>query len=1038
VFLKSLEIFGFKSFADRTLIEFSGGISALLGPNGCGKSNVVDAIKWVVGEQSAKSLRADSMEDVIFNGTETRKPLSVAEVTVTISNEDGLLASLDAPEIAIKRRLYRSGEAEYFINGAQVKLKELRELFWDTGIGKSAYSVMEQGRIDQVLSSKPEDRRYLFEEAAGITKHKVRSREAELKLEKTEENMRQVGGVLAEVKRSHDSLKVQSEKTLQYRSLREEIFAAELDLHLLRLRQFVQEKDRRDQDIADKTKERDKVKAEIDSINMSLEENLDLVNGLEAKLVEHQKTVFGLAVEVKGKQEKRKLLADRVVDSKGKIAQAELRAKALREKIEALREDESEKEGELASLKARLREIEKNIADFEAGIKAAEAGIRENEAATARAEADILSIEERRADARKRLDAITEDIVAQLDARLKESGYSAQERHKAEEEIEAIIAQVQARLSGKGAILEDLGKLGGSASGAGGASDAAKAARDEIVAKAASDLAATAAKVEELRARYQDYKKTTPSFIDEFLSPEGIITKKRAIDREIAECDAGVSERRTRIASLQKDSKALGEKVDEYRRTLEEQRGNRIRMQTQAAGAEEALGLLRREIAGQEGYLKELENETYLEERRLKDAEEELGGIDEEIADIEKRGRELSAELERLEKDIAVKNSDLDKRQGDLKKRMERLASLQSELERLHLGLAQTETEIRNVKENFTEQYSRDLMEYETRMFEIRTPVSELRETLAGRRQKLKDLGSVNLMAPEEYAEVKERYDFLSSQLEDLEKARADLKRITDEIRDESAALFLDTYNKIKKNFHNMFRRLFGGGRGELRLIDPEHILESGIEIYAQPPGKKLEAISLLSGGEKTLTAIALLFATYMVRPSPFCFLDEIDAALDEQNVIRFVNLLREFGRMSQFVVITHNKKTVTGANALLGVTMEESGVTKVIAVRLEHSDGKVPAPVAPIDQVPEEEVEYEEGREMSPEEDAARVKAAALAEKRAAAALEREKAKAAAETGTSASEAAAPASDPAAGDAPSAESEPPAVAAAAEAPGGD
>jgi chromosome segregation protein len=983
VFLKSLEIFGFKSFADRTLIEFSDGISALLGPNGCGKSNVVDAIKWVVGEQSARSLRADSMEDVIFNGTETRKPLSVAEVTVTISNEAGLLTSIDAPEIAIKRRLYRSGEAEYYINGAQVKLKELRELFWDTGIGKSAYSVMEQGKIDQILSSKPEDRRYLFEEAAGITKHKVRSREAEIKLEKTEENMRQVGGVLAEVKRSHDTLKSQSEKTLRYRSLREEIFAAELDLYLLRLRQFVQEKDRRDEDIAVKTKERDKVRSEIDGINLSLEENFDVVNGMEAKLVEHQKTVFGLAVEIKGKQDKRKLLAERVVESRGKMDQAQLRAKGLRERIEGLREDEAEKEGELSSLRARLREIEKNIADFEAGIKAAEAGIRENEATVSRAEAEILGLEEKRADARRRLDAITEDIVAQLDARLKESGYSTQERHKAEESIEGLIAAVQARLSGKGAILEDLGRLGETSASRDAQRDAQ---RDALVAKAAADLAETAAKVEELARRYQEYKKTTPSFIDEFLSPEGIITKKRSIDREIGACDEGVAERRGRIASLQKENKALGEKVDEYRRTLEDQRGNRIRMQTQATGAEEALALLRREIAGQEGYLKELENEVFLEEKRLKDSEEELGGIDEEIADIEKRGRELSSELERLEKDIALKNSDLTKRQDELKKKMERLGALQSELERIHLGLAQTETEIRNIKENFTEQYSRDLMEFETRMFELHTPVAELREALAALKQKLKDLGSVNLMAPEEYAEVKERYDFLSGQLEDLEKARTDLKRITDEIRDESAALFLDTYNKIKKNFHNMFRRLFGGGRGELRLVDPSHILESGIEIYAQPPGKKLEAISLLSGGEKTLTAIALLFATYMVRPSPFCFLDEIDAALDEQNVLRFVNLLREFGRMSQFVVITHNKKTVTGASALLGVTMEESGVTKVIAVRLEHSDGKTPPPVASLDDIADEDVEYEEGRETPPEAEAAKAKAEAAAAKKAAA----------------------------------------------------
>jgi chromosome segregation protein len=970
VFLKSLEIFGFKSFADRTLIEFSDGISALLGPNGCGKSNVVDAIKWVVGEQSAKSLRADSMEDIIFNGTETRKALSVAEVTVTISNEAGLLTAIDAPEVAIKRRLYRSGEAEYYINGKLAKLKEIRELFWDTGIGKSAYSVMEQGKIDQILSSKPEDRRYLFEEAAGITKHKVRSREAEQKLEKTEENMRQVAGILGEVKRSHDSLKTQADKTLKYRALREEVFAAELDLHLLRLRQFVQEKDRRDEELSSKTRDRDKVKGEIDAINLSLEENLDIVNGMEATLVEHQKTVYGLAVERVGKEKQRKLLAERVAEAKGKIEQAALKAKSLRGKLEALRDDEAEKEGELADLKARVKEIERNIADFEGNITASELRIRENEAGIAKAESEIGGLELSRADARVRLDAITEDIVAELDARLKESGYSAQERRAAEQAIESLISAILARLSGKAALLEDIGRIPDQRV------DEARA----LLGKAREDLLATAAQAEELKTRYEAYKRTTPSFIDEFLSPEGIITQKRAIDREIASCDEGVEARRERIASLRAENKTLGEKVDEYRRTLEELRGNRIRMQTQGAAAEEALAMLRREIAGQEGYLKELENEVFLEEKRLGESQEELGGIDEEIADIEKRGRELTAELERLEREIALRNSDLSKRQEELKRKMERLGSLQSELERLHLGLAQTETEIRNVKENFAEQYSRDLMEFEVRMFEIRTPVSELREALSALKQRLKDLGSVNLMAPEEYAEVKERYDFLSGQLADLEAAKTDLKRITDEIRDESAALFLDTYNKIKKNFHNMFRRLFGGGRGELRLVDPNHVLESGIEIYAQPPGKRLEAISLLSGGEKTLTAIALLFATYMVRPSPFCFLDEIDAALDEQNVLRFVNLLQEFGRMSQFVVITHNKKTVTGADALLGVTMEESGITKVIAVRLERSDGKPITRPEPVVDMVEEEVEYEQGTELPPEPPSARAETAAAA----------------------------------------------------------
>ena len=956
MFLKSIEIFGFKSFADRTPIQFADGITALLGPNGCGKSNVVDAIKWVVGEQSAKSLRADSMEDIIFNGTETRKSLGVAEVVLTISNENSILP-IDAPEIAIKRRLYRSGEGEYFINGKPAKLKEVRELFWDTGVGKSAYSVMEQGKIDQILSSKPEERRYLFEEAAGITKHKVRSREAELKLGRTEENMRVVSVTVAEVKRSHDNLRTQSEKTLKYRAFRDEIFEKELDLHLLRLRQFVQEKDRRDEEIGGKTKVRDALKTEIDGINLSLEENLDLVNGMESTLVQRQKAVYGLAVEKVGKEKQRKLLSDRVAETKAKMAQSELRAKSTKEKVEGLREEEAEKEGDLSSLKARAREIEANIAEFERSVAAAEGRLRDNDASIRKAEEEILGLEEARTESRVRLDAITEDIVAELDARLRDSGYSSRERARAEEVIDGLLGLLETKLGGRAALLEDLART----------DDLNAVEAREILSSVREVVASSLSTAVELRGKFDEYRRSTPSFIDEFLSPEGIITKKRSIDREIVACDEGVAGRRDRIAALRGENLALAERLAEYRATLGDLRGNRIRVETQAQAGSEALAVLRREIASQEAYLKELENEVFLEGRRLSDAEEELGEVDSDLVDIEKKGRELQDEVARLEREISLKNSDLAERQNEVKKRIERLGALQSELERLHMGLAQTETEIRNVKENFTEQYSRDLMEFETRMFEIRTPTMELREALSALRQRLKDLGSVNLMAPEEYGEVKERYDFLSTQLADLEAAKADLKRITEEIRNESAELFLSTYNRIKKNFHNMFRRLFGGGRGELRLVDPDHVLESGIEIYAQPPGKKLEAISLLSGGEKTLTAIALLFATYMVRPSPFCFLDEIDAALDEQNVIRFVNLLREFGRTSQFVVITHNKRTVTGADSLLGVTMEESGVTKAIGIRLERSDGepiRVPEPIAPME---EEEVEYEEGKELPP-----------------------------------------------------------------------
>jgi chromosome segregation protein len=381
--------------------------------------------------------------------------------------------------------------------------------------------------------------------------------------------------------------------------------------------------------------------------------------------------------------------------------------------------------------------------------------------------------------------------------------------------------------------------------------------------------------------------------------------------------------------------------------------------------AQEALSVLRREIAGQEAYRHEIASELAGEQKRQQELQEEIESLEEELAEIEQKGRRLSEEMAELEASISQRTSDLAERRKESSELEQKMQALQQELENLHMAVAQSETEIRNLKDTFTELYSRDLLSFESRMYEIRKPISEIREELTSIKATLAALGSVNLMAPEEFEEVKQRYDFLSGQYEDLVHARTDLVRITDEIRTESAQLFIDTYNRIKKNFHNMFRRLFGGGRAELRLLDTDHVLESGIEIYAQPPGKKLENISLLSGGERSLTAIALLFATYMVKPSPFCFLDEIDAALDEGNIIRFVNLLREFGTASQFIVITHNKKTVAGADTLLGVTMEESGVTKAIAIRVQNDNGVVRPVYLPDEPFQEEEVEYEDGRQL-------------------------------------------------------------------------
>jgi chromosome segregation protein len=793
--------------------------------------------------------------------------------------------------------------------------------------------VREQGKLDQVLSSRPEERRYLFEEAAGITRYKARSAEAERKLEKTEENMRQVEGILGEVRRGYETLKAQAEKTQKYRTLRDEIFQLELDIQLLKLKQFRNEKEGRDEDLRKKTAQRDAMRTEIDALSSSLEENLGAVNSLEKKLAECQRNIYGLALEKDAREKEARLLASQAAQNRLDIGQREERERAVAVKIAELAGETAGQDQVVEELRKNVAGIQANITSFEERIQLAASRIGENNRLVKEKEDDIRRLNLERAGFEKNLEAITDDIVTALDAGLKEAGYSSQERRAAEAELGGIFTRLRELL--------------------GGALDGGTQAE-------AAELA------EKAQAAFERYRGSTPVFIDEFVAPQGIITRKRELDAAIRAAAEGVEARRTEIAALRKDNEELSGKINQYRSTLEELRVNRARMEAQAKAAEEQARLLRRELSGQEVQRAQIQKELERDRRRQEEFAAQISAVEAEITRIEKRGVELNAALAALEKDINAKNGETAGKQESLRKRNADLAKIQDGLEKIHRSLVEAETEIRNIQDNFRETHSRDLLEFEERILTITAQPALLKENLSGAKGRLRDLGSVNLMAPEEFAEAKERFDFLSGQLADLEKARADLEAMTREIRQESSALFMDTYNKIKTNFHNMFRRLFGGGQAKLHLADENHVLESGIEIFAQPPGKKLENITLLSGGEKSMTAVALLFATYLVKPSPFCLLDEIDAALDENNVGRFVRLLQEFGGKSQFIVITHNKKTVTGARTLLGVTMEEHGVSKLISWRFDHEAETPPAPPEETNFV-EEAVEPEEGRELPP-----------------------------------------------------------------------
>ncbi len=925
MFLKSLDIFGFKSFADRTHIDFSDGITALLGPNGCGKSNIVDAIKWVLAENKAKNLRATSKEDVIFNGTERRSPLNVAEVTLTMSNETGLLP-LEESEIAIKRRLYRNGDNEYFINNKPASGRDILRLFMDTGVGKSAYSVMEQGKIDHILSSKPEDRRYLFEEAAGISKSKVECQEAERQLEIVRNNMKQIEASIVEIKKSYDTLKVQAEKTSKYRNLKEEIFNYDLDITLIKLKNFIQERARHEKELREVELKRNEVRSQIDEINNSITENTDKVKEMQEMLYSKQTEAFGLQKEKNGKLELIKKFNEDASKIKLKITQLEATLKSVQDRIDDLNQEIDENKASLHDKQKQLSDISTNIENFKENIELSSNQITENSKNIQNIKQKIQDLTEKDHTLQQNLTQITEDIVTLLDSKMNEQGFSENALKTARENLEMTVSKLKIDTEGRKNIFSDFIN----------ANTTNREQRQKKLKEAVDAFSEANALTVSLEKSLNDFINSSPSFISDFLSPEGIMTKKRKIDSEIQDNKNEISSNSSKIEELNSENSILSTKIEEFKDTLDKLKLNKVRMQEQISSSEKQVLILQRNLSTEQNSLRGTEDQLYEENKAHEDLQEQIIDLQSELAEIEHKGQKLVEEMNSLDEKIQESNSRVSGKKDTLIRKQNEQKKYQEQFEKLSLSLAASETEIKNIKQNFQEQNSRDLMEFEEHMYKITTPIADLREKLAAAKTEFKNLGQVNLMAVEEFAEQKERYEKQKANYDDTQKSLENLIRVSEEIKAKSSEMFIETYNKIKKNFHNMFRRLFNGGRAELKLQDPQNVLTSGIDILAQPPGKKLESIGLLSGGEKTMTAVALLFATYQVRPSPFCLLDEIDAALDDKNVSSFVTALESFSKVSQYIVITHNKKTVLGAKTMLGITMEESGVSKIVQFRLD------------------------------------------------------------------------------------------------------
>ena len=692
MFLKCIDIAGFKSFADTTHIEFASGITALLGPNGCGKSNVVDAIKWVLGEQSSKSMRAEKMEDVIFNGSENHKAHNKAEVSLTISNAEGLLP-IKTPLVKITRKLNRDGESEYCINDAKAKLKEIRELFWDTGVGKAAYSVMEQGKIDQILSSKPEERRYLFEEAAGITKFKVQGAEAERKLAKTKENMQQLEVILNEVKRSYDSLKTQAGRTVKYRQLREEVFNLETNIQLLRLKQFQQDKDARSEKLKSKSAQRDSLRAEIEKLTLSLDARRTTMSNIENELLEYQKNIVRLATEKNALEKERKMLNGQREEHKTKISQNEERKKTIEAEIEELTDDVDEQDSVVHSLEQKMIGIIDSISSLEESMQQMSANIHDNDLSIRRAEEEIRSFDRERIHYEKDLETITDSIVAALDAGLKQAGYNSADNKEGAEKIIEALNRIKTQLSGRGRLLLDL---------------VASAQREQVsplevkkiaekLSLALSEAIKTSTEALEL---FKEYQKSS-AFLDDFIAPGGIITNKRLLDAAVRASKDSVEQRRERIESLRSDSEKQQKAINEKRGAIEELRLVRVQIETQGKAAQEHTRLIKRELNNKQVLQKHVQDDLYTDGRRLSETDSRIEEVEQEAADIEQKGIAMMVQLERCEQEIQKQSSTIRETQELIKKHSGELASVGEELEKIQLELVQAQTEIKNVADNF-------------------------------------------------------------------------------------------------------------------------------------------------------------------------------------------------------------------------------------------------------------------------------------------------------------------------------------------------
>ena len=1062
MYFKKLELVGFKSFCNKTTLHFESGITAVVGPNGCGKSNIFDSIRWVLGEQSAKSLRGSEMLDVIFNGTDTKEPLGMAEVTLTFENKARFF-NFDNDEVAITRRLFRSGESEYLLNKNQVRLKDILDLLLGTGVGAESYSIIAQGKIDLVLSSRPEDRRLVFDEAAGITKYKAQKRETTRKLEETEQNLLRVNDIVTEVKRQIGSLERQANKARKYREAFEELKNKEINQAVLSKKELLGQKEGiisqlRDLQSAEEGllkvihEQEAKIAARSSELK-ALEDNMMSIKNelmsIENQVVRNNEHISFNREKITELEAAKIYLENQSVEVKSKLGVDEENLNKVKEEYLGLKsviESKSlvlaEKEEQISLLSLNIKDalskivsLKKEIMDLEVKISAARNQISEFAsqqqvylARKKRLEIDKAKVYEEKAIAEESLNKITREADAvkkSVEELLQKIGVVKSDLENEKLSLDNINAEIEnlerERLT-LGSHKEFLEKLKAKyldisetmnavvyldklpaekssglvikVSGFSNLSDEDKAYLpanfkltgeakpieldtqkiDEKISRIEADLAGLKNTKQVKEVGMEGLNKTVLTLQEELRAQEICLANKETSRLTTLEHFNKVKEEEDiivlELTDTQKELSVLGSNIQAAKDTLtglnntqrlaedtilKEEEGvsgnskSREELLVAITQVKTELESLNKRIVSDEATLNLLEDtynrdKTNLENtvKQIEDSAQKLQSLGVEIKDCELKISESAKIIETktvLLREAEADYSRVSEGSSDVTAKIEAdrltLDELKNKLYELQMQDKDSDYKYAAIKERMLQAYKIDLEAMKTIPDGLDS--TALAQEIVELKKRLDSYGTVNLVAIEEYDELKKRYDFLVQQQTDLVTAKESLHQAILKINRTTKQMFIETFEKVRGEFRNYFRLLFNGGDAQVYLIDENDPLESGIEIICRPPGKKLQNVLLLSGGEKSMSAIALIFAIFKVKPSPFCILDEIDAALDEANVDRFSRVLQEFAKGSQFIVITHNKKTIVNANVMYGITMEHSGISKIVSVKFAN-----------------------------------------------------------------------------------------------------